>query len=98
MSPPTRRRLALEALAVTLGATAAWAVIYGPWIDSCCGVFDEAVLFVLLASAFIGGLLTGTTSDPGRAAVLVGFIVEALVAWAIVRLAMRYLNRKVKVP
>ena len=86
------RRLALEALAITLGTIALWALVYGDWIESCCGILDGPLLFVLLVSAFVGGVVTGGMAAD-RGAVLIGFIVEALAAWAIVRLAMRARSR-----
>jgi hypothetical protein len=82
-----KKRLAVEALAIVAAMTALWAVIYGPW-ETAPSAVEEALLYLVLLAAFIGGVLTGS-GDPGRGSVLAGLIVLALVPWLLVRIALR---------
>ena len=88
------RRLIIEAIAVVAFAVACWALIYSPILTGCCGSLDGPVIFVLWTAAMIGALFTGAGSSPGRLEVLVGFVMEGLAVWAIVRIAMLGLLRK----
>jgi hypothetical protein len=87
-----KKRLAIEALVIVAAMTALWAVIYGPWETAPSLVVEEALLYLILVAAFIGGILTGS-ADPGRGSVLAGLIVLSLVPWIAVRIALRIRKR-----
>ena len=78
----------MEAAVVLAVAIGSWAFLYSPLLPECCGGADMAILGVLWSASVIGGLLTGGGSNPGRGAVLVGLIIEALAVWAIVRVVV----------
>ena len=90
----TRRRLIIEAALVVAAVVAIWAVLYGSLLETCCGAADLPLIIVLLSASQVGGFLTGNLRDPGPAAVLIGLIIEALIAWAL----CRWLAQKLKDP
>jgi len=79
---------------VAIFAVAAWAIIYSPLITDCCGAFDVPVVALLWSASSIGAVFTGAGNNPGRGEVLIGFIVESLAIWAIVRLGFMAALRK----
>lgn len=88
-----RTHLIVEAAIVVVAVVGVWAIIYGPFLATCCAAADVAVLGVLWSASQIGGFLIGGVKDPGRGVVLVGLIVEALVVWAFCRWAAWRLRR-----
>jgi hypothetical protein len=80
-----RNRLVAEAAVIIVVVVAAWAIIYGPLLETCCGAVDLVVVALLWSASQVGGLVTGATKDPGRGAVLIGLIIEALAIWALCR-------------
>lgn len=95
-SGTARNRLAIEAAIIVVAVVGVWAILYGPFLETCCGAADLAVFAVLWSAAQIGGLLTGATRDPGPGAVLIGLVIEALVAWALARWVVSKLRSKPK--
>jgi hypothetical protein len=87
------RRLLIEAAAVTALAAAAWGFLYGPFLETCCGNADVVTIGVLWSASLVGGFLTGSGNNPGRGAVLLGLIIEALTVWAIFRAATMAIRR-----
>ena len=92
----SNRRLLIEAVAVAAFAAAAWGFIYGPFLETCCGSADIAIVGVLWSASLVGGFLTASGSNPGRGAVLLGLIIEALTVWAILRAVAVATRRKGK--
>lgn len=91
--PPRRfGRLLIEAVAIVAIVTAAWGFIYGPFLETCCGFADVVVLGILWSASVVGGFLTGSGANPGRGAVLLGLIIEALTVWAIIRARARKMH------
>ena len=92
----SNRRLLIEAAAVAALAAAAWGFIYGPFLETCCGSADIVVIGVLWSASLVGGFLTASGSNPGRGAVLLGLIIEAMTVWAIFRAVTAAIRRKGK--
>ena len=89
-----KRRLLIEAVGVAALAAAAWGFIYGPFLETCCGSADIVIIGVLWSASLVGGFFTASSSNPGRGAVLLGLIIEALTVWAIFRVATVAIRRK----
>ena len=89
-----RNRLIVEAAVIVLVVVVAWAFIYSSLLEACCGFADFAVIVVLWSASQIGALLIGGAKDPGRGAVLLGLIIEALAVWAFCRWAWSLRKRK----
>ena len=87
------RRLVIEAVAVVALVIAAWGFVYGPFLETCCGIADGVVIGILWSASVIGGFLTASGNNPGRGAVLVGLIIEALALWAIGRAVAMAIRR-----
>ena len=77
-------------------AAAAWGFLYGPFLESCCGSADMVIIGVLWSASLVGGFLTASGNEPGRGAILLGLIIEALAVWAIFRAAIVAIRRKSK--
>jgi hypothetical protein len=93
-APNIRNRLVAEAAIVVVVVFGVWAFLYGPFLYACCGAADLVIIGVLWSASQIGGFLIGNVKDPGRDAVLVGLIIEALGIWALCRWGMWTLRRK----
>ena len=88
-----RNRLLIEAAIVIAVVVGIWAIVYSPLLGNCCGAADIVVIGVLWSASRVGGFLTGDLRDPGRGAVVLGLIIEALVAWALFRWGVRRLGK-----
>jgi len=93
-SASEKQRLIVEAIVVVAVTIAIWGFLYAPFLETCCGAADGVIIAILWSASLVGGFLTASGNNPGRGAVLVGLIIEALALWSISRVVVRAMTKK----
>ncbi len=73
---------------------AIWGLVYVPFVNDCCAPLDTVLLLLFAPAIAIGSVVGGGFDRAGYLAALVGIIFEVAVVWAILRIPVRYLQRR----